>query len=110
MINLSEVLETNKMVLEQTLDVRTITVGVSLLDCADSSLRTTCDAIYTKLTRIAKDLVKTGDEIGRDFGVPVVNKRISVRPSPSSGRRAAAVRRISCRSRRPSTGPPSASG
>ena len=80
MINLSEVLETNKMVLEQTLDVRTITMGISLLDCADSSVRTTCEAIYSKVTRLAKDLVRTGDEIGRDFGVPVVNKRISVTP------------------------------
>ena len=80
MINLSEVLETNKMVLEQTLDVRTITMGISLLDCADSSVRTTCDAIYSKVVRLAKDLVRTGDEIGRDFGVPVVNKRISVTP------------------------------
>ena len=85
MINLSEVLETNKMVLEQTLDVRTITLGVSLLDCADSSLRTTCEAIHAKLTRLAKDLVKTGDEIGRDFGVPVVNKRISVTPAAIVG-------------------------
>ncbi len=80
MINLSEVLETNKMVSEQTLDVRTITIGISLLDCADASLKKTCDNIYAKLTRIAKDLVKTGDEIGREFGVPVVNKRISVTP------------------------------
>ena len=80
MINLSEVLETNKMVSEQTLDVRTITIGISLLDCADSSLQKTCANIYAKLMRIAKDLVKTGDEIGRDFGVPVVNKRISVTP------------------------------
>ncbi len=80
MINLSEVLETNKMVSEQTLDVRTITIGISLLDCADSSLKKTCDNIYAKLVRIAKDLVKTGDEIGREFGVPVVNKRISVTP------------------------------
>ena len=80
MITLSEVLETNKMVSEQTLDVRTITIGISLLDCADADLKTTCDNIYAKLTRIAKDLVKTGDEIGRDFGVPVVNKRISVTP------------------------------
>ena len=80
MINLSEVLETNKMVSEQTLDVRTITIGISLLDCADASLKKTCDNIYAKLMRIAKDLVKTGDEIGRDFGVPVVNKRISITP------------------------------
>ena len=80
MINLSEVIETNKMVLEQTLDVRTITIGISLLDCARTSLKETCEAVYSKIVRIAKDLVKTGDEIAKDFGVPVVNKRISVTP------------------------------
>ena len=85
MITLSEVLETNKMVSEQTLDVRTITIGISLLDCADASLKKTCDNIYNKLTRIAKNLVKTGDEIGRDFGVPVVNKRISITPAAIVG-------------------------
>ena len=80
MIDIFEVLETNKMVSEQTLDVRTITIGISLLDCADRALKTTCDNIYAKLTRLAKDLVKVGDDIGREFGVPVVNKRISVTP------------------------------
>ena len=80
MINISEVLETNKMILEENLDVRTITMGVSLLDCADASLKTTCDNIYRRLTTLAKDLVRTGDEIGREFGVPVVNKRISITP------------------------------
>ena len=80
MINLSEVLETNRMILEENLDVRTITMGVSLLDCADASLVKTCDNIYRKLIRLAKNLVKTGDEIGREFGIPIVNKRISVTP------------------------------
>ncbi len=80
MINLSEVLETNKMILEENLDVRTITMGISLLDCADASLAKTCDNVYAKLMRYAKDLVKTGDEIGREFGVPIVNKRISITP------------------------------
>ena len=80
MINISEVLETNRMILEENLDVRTITLGVSLLDCADASVKATCDKIYAKLVRLAKDLVKTGDEIGREFGVPIVNKRISVTP------------------------------
>ena len=80
MINISEVLETNRMILEENLDVRTITMGVSLLDCADASVKKTCDNIYAKLTRLAKDLVKTGDDIGREFGIPVVNKRISVTP------------------------------
>ncbi len=85
MINIFEVLETNKMILEENLDVRTITMGVSLLDCADTSLKTTCGRIYAKLTRLAKDLVKTGDEIGREFGIPVVNKRISTTPAAIVG-------------------------
>ena len=85
MIDIFEVLETNKMVSEQTLDVRTITIGVSLLDCADCSLKTTCDNVYAKLTRVAKDLVKVGDDIGREFGVPVVNKRLSVTPAALVG-------------------------
>ena len=85
MINISEVLETNKMILEENLDVRTITMGISLLDCADRSLKVTCDKIYAKLMRLAKDLVKTGDEIGREFGIPIVNKRISITPAAIVG-------------------------
>ena len=84
MINISEVLETNKMILEENLDVRTITMGVSLLDCADASLAKTCDKIYAKLMRLAKNLVKTGDDIGREFGIPIVNKRISITPAAIS--------------------------
>ena len=80
MISRSEVSETNKMILEENLDVRTITMGVSLLDCADASLAKTCDNIAAKLKRLAGRLVRTGDEIGREFGVPIVNKRISVTP------------------------------
>ena len=85
MINISEVLETNRMILEENLDVRTITMGISLLDCADASLKKTCDNIYAKLMRYAKDLVKTGDAIGREFGVPIVNKRISITPAAIVG-------------------------
>ena len=85
MINISEVLETNKMILEENLDVRTITMGISLLDCADASLKKTCDNIYAKLMRLAKNLVKTGDEIGREFGVPIVNKRVSITPAAIVG-------------------------
>jgi uncharacterized protein (UPF0210 family) len=80
MINITEVIETNKMILEENLDVRTITMGISLLDCADSSVKATCDNIYAKLMHYAKDLVKTGDEISCEFGVPIVNKRISITP------------------------------
>ena len=85
MINISEVLETNKMILEENLDVRTITMGISLLDCADRSLKVTCDKIHAKLMRLAKDLVRTGDEIGREFGIPIVNKRISITPAALVG-------------------------
>ncbi len=80
MINISEVLETNKMIEQENLDVRTITMGISLLDCADNSLEATCDKIYRKITTLARDLVKTGEEISREFAVPIVNKRISITP------------------------------
>lgn len=80
MINIYEVLETNDMILRENLDVRTITLGISLLDCADSNLDKLNDNIYNKITTIAKDLVSVGDEIELEFGVPVVNKRISVTP------------------------------
>ena len=80
MINISEVLETNKMIEQENLDVRTITMGISLLDCADASLTTTCEKIYRKITTLAQDLVKTGEEISREFAIPIVNKRISITP------------------------------
>ena len=85
MINIHEVIETNRMILEENLDVRTITMGISLLDCADRSLKKTCDNVYAKLVRLAGKLVKTGDEIGREFGVPIVNKRISITPAAIVG-------------------------
>ena len=80
MININEVIETNKMIQEEKLDVRTITLGISLLDCMDSDINTVADNIYSKITRLAKDLVKIGDEIGTEYGIPIVNKRISVTP------------------------------
>ena len=80
MITPSEVLETNHMVEQENLDVRTITMGISLLDCADTDLKTCCDKIYNKITTCAKDLVATGEEISREIGVPIVHKRISVTP------------------------------
>ena len=80
MINTQEVLETNNMVAHEKLDVRTITMGISLLDCADSDLNRMNAKIYNKITTYARDLVETGDAIGREFGVPIVNKRISVTP------------------------------
>jgi len=80
MINISEVLETNKMIEQENLDVRTITMGISLLDCADKDLKVTCQKIYNKITTLARDLVKTGEEISREFAIPIVNKRISITP------------------------------
>ena len=80
MINIYEVTETNKMIAEENLDVRTITLGISLLDCIDSDLQRLNDKIYAKIYEAAKDLVKTGEEISREFGIPIVNKRISVTP------------------------------
>lgn len=80
MININEVLETNRMVEQENLDVRTITMGISLLDCADHALKVTCDNIYTKITTLAKNLVSTGEEISREFAIPIVNKRISITP------------------------------
>lgn len=80
MINLREVVETNEMIEKENLDVRTITMGISLLDCIDSDVERVCDRIYHKIYESAKDLVKTGEDISREFGVPIVNKRISVTP------------------------------
>lgn len=80
MINLLEVTETNDMIEKENLDVRTITLGISLMDCIDSSLETVCENIYNKIYEAAKDLVKTGEQISREFGIPIVNKRISVTP------------------------------
>lgn len=68
------------MIAQENLDVRTITMGISLLDCADSSLETTCNNIYNKITRLAGNLVNTGEEISREFGIPIVNKRVSITP------------------------------
>ena len=80
MINMFEVNETNNMITQEKLDVRTITMGISLLDCADSDLNKLNENIYNKITTCAKDLVKTGQEIEKEFGIPIVNKRISITP------------------------------
>ncbi len=80
MINITEVFETNKMIEQENLDVRTITMGISLLDCADASVEKTGQNIYDKITIKAKDLLKVGKEIEREYGIPIVNKRISVTP------------------------------
>ena len=80
MINLFEVAETNEMIAKENLDVRTITLGISLLDCIDANLVKLNEKVYQKITTVAKDLVKTGDAIEKEFGIPIVNKRISVTP------------------------------
>ena len=80
MINIFEVNETNKMISEENLDVRTITLGISLLDCIDTDLEKLNDNIYRKITTLAENLVATGQDIENEYGIPIVNKRISVTP------------------------------
>ncbi|MDO4166307.1 MAG: PFL family protein [Eubacteriales bacterium] len=80
MININEVLETNEMIEKENLDVRTITLGISLLNCIDSDLERLKEKIYNRITSVAKDLVPTGLAIEKEFGIPIVNKRISVTP------------------------------
>ena len=80
MITLNEVLETNEMISKMNLDVRTITMGISLLDCVGTDVQDTCKRIYTKITTRARDLVKTGEAITQMYGIPIVHKRISVTP------------------------------
>lgn len=80
MINTQDILETINMIREENLDIRTITMGISLLDCADSDADKACGRIYDKICRKAENLVKTGEEIEKEYGVPIINKRISVTP------------------------------
>ncbi len=80
MINSKDILETLKMIEEEHLDVRTITMGISLLDCIDPNIDMACAKIYDKICRYAQNLVKTGEDIASEYGVPIVNKRISVTP------------------------------
>ena len=80
MINIYEVLETNEMIEKENLDVRTITLGISLLNCIDTDVDRLCDKIYERITTTAKDLVSTGQAIEKEYGIPIVNKRISVTP------------------------------
>ena len=80
MLNMKDILQTQDMINNRHLDIRTITMGISLLDCADKDLDVCCRKIYEKITRCAKDLVQVGCDIEREFGIPIVNKRISVTP------------------------------
>ncbi len=85
MINIKDVLETINMIREEHLDVRTITMGISLIDCAASTAEETCENIYNKITTYAKDLVKTGNDIEKEYGIPIINKRISITPIATVG-------------------------
>lgn len=85
MINIYEVLETNEMIEKENLDVRTITLGISLLNCIDTDVDRLCEKIYERITTVAKDLVSTGKAIEKEYGIPIVNKRISVTPASLVG-------------------------
>jgi uncharacterized protein (UPF0210 family) len=81
MLNERDILETITMIQDENLDVRTITMGISLLDCCHSNLNIMCSKVYDKILRYARDLVKTGEQIEKEFGIPIINKRISVTPA-----------------------------
>ena len=80
MLNTHDILETINMIDNENLDVRTITMGISLLECIDSDINKACDKIYDKICRYAKDLIKTGEDISKEYGIPIIHKRISVTP------------------------------
>ena len=80
MINISDILETIRMIQDECLDIRTITMGISLLDCIDSDIDAACEKVYKKITTCARDLVRVGEEIEKEYGIPIINKRISVTP------------------------------
>ena len=80
MINVNDILETIRMIQDENLDIRTITMGISLLDCIDADIDKACTKVYDKITRCAERLVKTGEDIEREYGIPIINKRISVTP------------------------------
>ena len=80
MINSRDILETINMIDNEHLDVRTITMGISLLDCIDANIQTAAAKVYDKICRYARDLVKTGDDISKEYGIPIINKRIAVSP------------------------------
>lgn len=80
MLETRDILETINMIDNENLDVRTITMGISLLDCIDEDIDKACTKVYDKICRNAKDLVKTGEDIQKEFGIPIIHKRISVTP------------------------------
>ncbi|MCI8501219.1 MAG: PFL family protein [Oscillospiraceae bacterium] len=80
MLNTYDILETIRMIQDQCLDIRTITMGISLLDCIDPDIGRSCEKVYEKVTRLAQNLVKVGNDIETEYGIPIINKRISVTP------------------------------
>ncbi len=80
MFNKREIMETIRMIQEQNLDVRTITMGISLIDCMDTDINKSCEKVYNKIYNYAKDLVKTGESISKKYGIPIINKRVAVTP------------------------------
>ncbi len=80
MLNLTDIMETITMIQEENLDIRTITMGISLLDCCDSNIYRACEKVHEKICRYAKDLVETGENIEQRYGIPIINKRIAVTP------------------------------
>ena len=104
MINTHDILETINMIDNENLDVRTITMGISLLDCIDSNIEKACTKVYDKICGYAEHLVQTGEDISREYGIPIVNKRIAVTPiAMLAGANPAASR---CTSQRRSTARP----
>ena len=80
MLNTSDILETINMIRQENLDIRTITMGISLFDCVSEDENRLCDKIYDKITKTAHNLVPTGEQIEKQYGIPIVNKRVSVTP------------------------------
>ncbi|MCQ2489625.1 MAG: DUF711 family protein, partial [Clostridia bacterium] len=80
MLEINDVFETVRMIENENLDIRTITMGISLLDCCDSDIDKACNKVYEKIVRKAENLVKTGEDIEREYGIPIINKRVSVTP------------------------------
>ena len=80
MFSNNEILETIRMIEEEKLDIRTITMGISLIDCMDTDINESCKKVYNKIYRLAKDLVKVGNDIAKTYGIPIINKRVSVTP------------------------------
>ncbi|MBQ3905111.1 MAG: DUF711 family protein, partial [Eubacterium sp.] len=80
MINTYDILETIRMIQDECLDVRTTTMGISLLDCGDSSIDKSCEKIYDKICKKAERLVEVGEGIEKEYGIPIINKRVSVTP------------------------------